>query len=81
MGRTFPHVKIDEETDGILAELVHSGRFPDKGTVIRNAVSHFVNCKSKDAVEKGGSLTTLLDSLDTVMGRLRAATGNGGKKT
>lgn len=65
MGRTFPHVKIDEETDGILAELVHSGRFPDKGTVIHNAVNHFVNCKSKDAIEQGGSITALIGSLRT----------------
>jgi hypothetical protein len=73
MGRTFPHVKIDEATDGLITELVHSGNFADKGTVIRVAVKHFVTCKSKDALDSGGSITSLLDGLDAWMKRVKPA--------
>ena len=73
MGRTFPHVKIDEETDGLVTELVNGGNFPDKGSVIHAAVNHFVNCKSRDAVDRGGSITGLLAGLDRWADRVRPA--------
>ena len=73
MSRTFPHVKIDEETDGLISELVHGGNFADKGSVIHAAVKHFVTCKSKDAADNGGSITSLLTGLDKWAERVRPA--------